>query len=198
MKSTIVLEVLQQMGEIPQEEEQAVLENFKERNYKTKEYLLNVGDVCNKIFFVESGLVRMGLIDMNSEDITFKFRMPHQFVTDYESFLLQQPATYSLQALENTRCFEIEKDAFDKMIQMLTHGEFFNKKIVEGLYLEYKQRLLSFYRETPEERYLKIFEKMPSLINRIPQNYLASYIGVTPQSFSRIKRRYMENQRKTK
>lgn len=107
MKSRIVLEVLKQMGEILPEEETIILESFKEKNYRTKEYLLEAGNICDKVFFVENGLVRMSLIDRNLEDITFKFRMPYQFVTDYESFLMQKPATYSLQALEDSCCFEI-------------------------------------------------------------------------------------------
>lgn len=194
----ILLDFLRNIAPIQTDEEKIILNVFKETHYKAKEYLLKAGEVCQKLYFINEGLVRVSLLGINSEDTTFNFRDKYQFATDYESFLTQKPASFSLQALENTNCFEVEKTAFDNMRQSVASGEFITRTMADGLYLEFKARLLSFYQETPEERYLKLFETNPTLINRVPQGYLASYIGVRSQSLSRIKRRYMEAQKKAK
>lgn len=191
----VLIDSLRQMAEIKEEEVEIILNLFTEKNYKAKTYLLREGEVCRKMYFIKKGLARVSLLDRNSRDITFNFRYASQFLTDYESFETQQPAVFSISALEDMECFEISKEDFDTMCQLVASGELITRIVVYYKNLLYMNRLISFYKETPEERYIKLLEENPSLINRIPQKYLASYIGIEPQSFSRIKRRYMEAQK---
>jgi len=194
----IILSSLRKIAEIKKEEEDIIISSFRESSYKAKTYLLKEGEVCRKMYFIKKGLARVSLLDRNSRDITFNFRYASQFLTDYESFETQKPAAFSITALEDMECFEILKEDFDKMCQLVATGELITRIVVYHKNLNYLRRLISFYKETPEERYVKLLEENPSLINRIPQKYLASYIGIEPQSFSRIKRRYMESQKNLK
>lgn len=175
-----------------------IFESINSRvEYNDKQYLLHAGDFCQDVFFIVKGIVRIGVFDQNNNDITINFRQEREFVSDYKSFMKNEPASFFIQALEDTICFKTDRYGMKKMYDETESGNLIGRKILENIFFELYEMLISFHRDSAEIRYLKLLEEKGDLINRIPQNYLASFIGIKPQSLSRIKRRYMESQTKS-
>lgn len=137
--------------------------------------------------------MRIGVLDQNNKDITINFRKEGEFVSDYKSFVKEEPASFFLEALEDTICLKTDRYGFEKMYQEIESGNLIGRKIIENMFFELYEMLISFHTNSAETRYIQLLEE-GDLVNRIPQNYLASFIGVKPQSLSRIKRRYLEAQ----
>lgn len=177
-----------------EESEISILESMYSRvDFSEKQYLLHAGDVCQDVFFIIKGIVRIGVFDQGQNDITINFRQEGEFVSDYKSFIKEEPASFVLQALEDTICLKTDRYGFEKMYRDIENGNLIGRKIMENIFFELYEMLISFHTDSAETRYIQLLEA-GELVNRIPQNYLASYIGVQPQSLSRIKRRYLESQ----
>lgn len=178
------------------EAEQALLiRSFVPQSYPAKTFLLRQGEVCQNLFFVTEGIVRVGLVDQQGEDITTYFQTENNFVTDYESFLRDRAAHFFIQAIEDVTVLQIDRYGIHRLYEQVSFGDKLGRVIAEELFIATNQRLLSFYTQTPEERYRTLLatSAQSGLINRVPQHYVASYIGVKPPSLSRIKRRFQQD-----
>ncbi|MEM6297786.1 MAG: Crp/Fnr family transcriptional regulator [Bacteroidota bacterium] len=189
-----LIEVFNQIAPIL-DEERPFLESIISRGrYRAKDYLLMAGDVCSNIFFITKGLVRYGITDRQGNEVSLKFRAENESITDFGSFLERQPSENFIEALEDVECLKIDRFGIDAIYQKVANGEKIGRKIAEGLFLESRKQVHSFYKNTPEERYLHLLTNNGQLVNRIPQIHIASHIGVRPQSLSRIKRRIVEQE----
>lgn len=174
---------------ISSEDETKIRTNFSGLTVPARTYLAQPGEVSQLVYFVVKGCVRVAIENQAGEDITCYFAAEGKFVCNYESFITGLPSAYSLQALEHSELLAIDRRGLEQLYQQTTHGERIGRLIAEHLFIDTLQRLTSFYSETPEQRYLKFLQDFPQLVARIPQHYIAAYIGVRPQSLSRIKRR---------
>lgn len=163
-------------------------DNLELKEYAKKETLLKSGETENYFSFVEKGAIRY-FIPKKEDDITFGFRREDQFSSAYDSFLTQKPSTYSLQAMENCVLWCISYNNLQSIYARTSVGNIIGRIIAEQTLVLKWDRELSFLNQTAEERYLDIFDKRPELLKRVPLKYLASYIGVTPQALSRIRKR---------
>ncbi len=161
---------------------------LEKREYSKKDIILKQGTVENYLTFVEEGIVRHYFQKIEN-DITFDFTFEGSFFSAYKSFLKRTPAEYTIQALTNVILFSISFENLQKVYSETPKGNMFGRFAAEELYLEKFNRELSFLTETAEQRYLNLFKEQPQLIREIPLKYIASYIGVTPQALSRIRRR---------
>lgn len=159
----------------------------KETFSKKTNILLN-GEIEKNLSFVDKGIVRF-FIPRNDLDLTFGFVFPDSFVCAYDSFLTQTPSIYSVQTLTDTILWRLSYDDLQTVYDKTQIGNIIGRKTSENLFLKKAERELSLLNETPEERYLKIFRTRPELIEKIPLKYIASYIGITPQALSRIRKR---------
>lgn len=165
---------------------------FVPQSYAAKDFLLPQGEVCQKLFFITKGVVRVGLTDQRGEEITVYFQAENSFVTDYESFLRNSGAHFFIQALEDTAVLMVDRYGLRQLYEQTPGGNIIGRVMAEELFIATNQRLLSFYTQSPEERYRALLSTYPGLANRVPQGYIASYVGVKPQSLSRIKRRFQQ------
>ena len=171
------------------EEEKIELESlFLFKSIKKNEFFLREGEVANSVGFINSGLFRYYLNE-DGEIKTFAFSKENEYISNHESFLTKTPSTKSIQALEDSEILIISREGLKKFYEEFNEGEKFGRKIMEGLFIYYLQELTSFYSHSPEQRYLKILEQQPELIQRISQYHIASYLGIKPQSLSRIRSR---------
>lgn len=131
--------------------------------------LLYEGEVADKIYFIKKGALRLWNND-DGKDITFQFFFEGQIVASYESFHLGKPSIFTIETIENTDLLVLEKR---KLEHLLAYTEYF----------------LSRIKESPEKRYISLLEKRPELVRRVPDHYIASFLGITPVSLSRIKKR---------
>jgi CRP-like cAMP-binding protein len=159
-----------------------------------KEHLTHIGDTCKEVGFILTGSVRLYHI-RDGNEITSYFSLAHDFISSYKSFVKQEPGLSSIQALEDTLLIIF---TYQSMQQLLNNPvtaykmERFGRLIAEYLVCCYEERVLSFVMKTPEERYATLLNSNSRILQHIPQHYLANYLGITPVSLSRIRKRIFE------
>jgi len=184
-----IVELMASIASLSEADKQLVERSFSRSDYAARQNMHYQGDVSPAIFFITKGLVRYGHMDRNGNDISFDFRGENQFVTDYASFLHSEPSQFFIECLEPTAVLKLDRYGLERLYTEMPQGNLIGRKIAEGLYTESQKRLFSFYNYTAEERYQEFLKDYSELAERIPQSFIASYIGVKPESLSRIKRR---------
>jgi CRP-like cAMP-binding protein len=155
-----------------------------------KTIFLKINEIENHISFIESGVVRLFLPKENPEkETTFGFSFKNQFVSAYDSFLTQKPSLYQLQALTEISILSISYKDLQEVYQTSQIGNLIGRLTAERLFLIKSKREQNLLNLTAEERYLNLFKERPELIKVIPLKYISSYIGVTAQALSRIRKR---------
>lgn len=164
---------------------------------KKNDFVLKEGDTCRFIGLVDDGSLRTFYINEEGEEINFLFHFNQQIedmvFTDYESFLLKMPSKLNIQALENSAVCFISYEDWQNLCNKGIYWQLFSKQMTEKAYLSAKKRVEDLLYYSPENRYRKLLEDKPHIFQRISQRHLASYLGVTPQSLSRIRKRICIN-----
>ena len=155
-----------------------------------KSVFIKVNQIENHISFIESGIVRLFIPSDNPEkEITFGFSFKNQFVSAYDSFLTQSPSNYQLQALTETALLSISYKDLQSVYKSTQIGNFIGRLTAEDLFLIKSKREQNLLNLNAEQRYLKLFKERPELLKSVPLKYISSYIGVTAQALSRIRKR---------
>lgn len=161
---------------------------WDQKSFPANTTLLLEGDVADKIYFIEKGAIRLWNND-DGREITFQFFFEGQVVSSYESFHLKKPSMFSIETIEKTDVLVLEKAKLD---HLLNDSPALMKMMMDQLserFIVYTEYFLSRIKESPEKRYRSLLEKNNELIERVPAQYLASFLGITPVSLSRIKNR---------
>lgn len=164
---------------------------------KKKQYFAESDKVCNKVGFIVKGSVRYYHIK-DGEDITGYFSFENEFLSSYKSYLTGLPGHVYIQALEDSLLITFTKKDMDEMLNnpMLAYKmERFGRLIAEHYLICYEDRVTAFVTQTPEERYLELLSTGREILQRMPQHYIANYLGITPVSLSRIRKRILETVR---
>jgi CRP-like cAMP-binding protein len=165
-------------------------ELFQKVTIQESEYWLKEGDICRQLAFIEKGLFRF-YMNEDGKEITHFFASEGDFACNYESLLKFSPSRKNIQAIEKTTVWTISQQNLEIFYKKAEQGERFGRLLMEKELLDTITRFLEQYTHTPEQRYLDFLSKYADLQQRIPQYYIASYIGVQPQSLSRIRKRMM-------
>jgi len=181
-----LLQTIRQFIALTNKEEAVVTSLFKPMVLPTDGYFLQAGDVCRYAGFVTQGLLRYYVLDDGAEH-TYDFSPEQTFVSNYESFLTQTPSSRFIQAIEPTTLLVINFNNLQRLYDSIGEGQKFGRLIAEHLFVGMLQKLTAFYQETAEERYETFIRSFPTLQERIPQYIVASYVGIKPQSLSRIR-----------
>lgn len=159
-----------------------------QKSYAKKETILNVGDTEHYLSFVDEGIIRLFYPGIEKE-ITVGFVFKGSFISAYDSFLTETPSTYSIEAITPCSLWSISKKDLELIYKETQSGNEIGRKNAEQLFLIKSKRESALLTKTAEQRYLDLFTERPQLIQEIPLKYIASYIGVTPQALSRIRKR---------
>lgn len=157
------------------------------RRINKGEFLFQEGDICEFVGLTLKGCLRTFFLNAGKE-LTLFFHPEYQTFGDYESFRKQKPACFSCQAIEESSVLIVSHQVLH-VLEKAPEGQKLLRLIVEDLAFMLRDKLLSLYRDTPQERYLNLMKTEPQLLQRIPQYYLASYLGIEPESLSRLKQR---------
>lgn len=160
---------------------------FEEKFIKKGSYFIQAGEYNTAIGFINKGLMRSFFIK-NNQETTFQLSLEHQFVTSMSCYVLNQPSTDYIQAIEDTDICVIDKAALETLCNQFHNWDKFGRLTYQQVALEQEVRLRSFIAETAQERYERILKEQPALIHRVPQVYLSNFLGITPQSLSRLRR----------
>ncbi|UFH56856.1 Crp/Fnr family transcriptional regulator [Spirosoma sp. KNUC1025] len=183
---TLLLQTIRQWVSVSEREEPILSDLFERRYVPANDFFLREGEVCRYVGFVVEGLLRYYVLDDGIEH-TYDFSPERNFTCNYESFLTQTPSTRFIQAIEDTTLLIISYDNLQQLYARLGEGQKFGRLVAEELFVGMLQKLTSFYRETAEERYDTFMRSFPQLQERVPQYVIASYVGIKPQSLSRIR-----------
>jgi CRP-like cAMP-binding protein len=166
---------------------------FTIRNVKKGEIILDHNEVCKHVYFVNKGLLRCYYFTPEGREITGDFFSENKFLTDYFSFSTQQKSTCVFQALENCELISIPRPAVYLMYDKYHAGERFGRLIAEQSFIELMNSILAEKTLSPEQRYQKLITERPELFERISLNMIASYLRITPEHLSRIRKKISSN-----
>jgi CRP-like cAMP-binding protein len=163
---------------------------LKEREVSKGEYLFCEGSICQFVGFIVKGCFRVFFLKEGKE-ITFDFFCENRFIVDYESYFRKQPTLFYFQAVEPSTLLILNDTCIEMLFEKPPNGQRLQRIILEAVFFRFRDQLLSLYTDKPEERYLNLLQSQPELVQRVPQYYLASYLGIEPESLSRLKRRIL-------
>jgi CRP-like cAMP-binding protein len=161
---------------------------FHPGTLKKKEHLYRQNEVCRHIAFVNKGCLRNYHVDSKGDEQIIYFAIEDWWVADLQSVFQQIPSMFSLQALEDCDLLVSSKSQFEQAFEAVPSFEKFYRLKTQIAYTS-SQKSVVEKTETAEERYIKLLKKSPSILQRVPQRYLASYLGIKPQSLSRIRKK---------
>ena len=170
------------------EEQQTIKAFFSPKKLRKKQYLLQEGDICKYMAFVEKGLLRSYNVDDKGYEHMIQFAWEGWWISDTYSFLSGEPAAYNIDAIDDAELLLISLPDFEEMTLKVPKMERYFRILFQNNIVSKERRLLSSITYSAEEKYLKLSETNPELIQRIPQNLIASYLGITPETLSRIRK----------
>ncbi len=160
---------------------------LKAKSIKRKEFILTEGEVCKYSTFVTSGCLRGYTVDKNGTKHVLSFAPPDWWIADIYSLISQKPGTLNIEALEDTETILLSKANQEKLYIEVPKFERFFRILTENSLVANQQRIVDNMSLTAEERYSIFCRRYPTLIDHLPQKQIASYIGVTPEFFSRMR-----------
>lgn len=181
-----IYRVIKSYIEINDEEWTQYSSMFRVKKFKKNEIVLNLGEVCRDIFFVNNGLLRVYFADKNGKEHTFHFTQENNFVTDYESFLKGTKSNYSIQAIEDTETVLMSYNMMNDGYENLRYGEKLGRLLAEDYFFIFSNKIMSIYTQSPIERYQSMNNLFPGILKSIPQHYIASYLNITSVHLSRL------------
>lgn len=174
---------------------QELLKSAKTRSFAVGELLIREGQTRKEVFFIRQGLVRGVRINDKGEEITTMLRWENQPIASPYLILFQEPAQQNFEALEPTDVFCIDFDTMESIIARNPKLEANRKYFLQNILKEAMERIDSFILLSPEERYLEFIRTKPDIVDRVPGKYIATLLGITPVSLSRIRKRIASRNR---
>ena len=166
----------------------SIAENCKSAWYKKNEFLLRQGDICRQVFFVEQGLLRQYSIDEKGKEHILYFAPENWLVADRESIFFNEPGSYFIQALEDSKVTIIDQSFINNLAERNPSFLTFNNRLLHNHIRHLQKRITQLLSATAEERYLDFTKIYPDILLRVPQAMVASYLGITPESLSRVRK----------
>lgn len=186
-----ILDNISKIVTLSPEEELLFLSKIETKHYKAKTIILSAGEVCKHSYFVNSGILRSFTINDNIVEHVLSFACEGWWIGDMYSLLSQKPGNLFIEVLEDAEVVLLSKENQEELYHQIPKLERFFRIIVENSLVSYQERLMDNLSLTAEERFEKFCKKYPTLIQKVPQKQIASFIGVTPEFFSKMKSRLL-------
>ncbi|QAR31145.1 Crp/Fnr family transcriptional regulator [Ornithobacterium rhinotracheale] len=188
MKESNLIKYLKSHLEIDDATLEKLFEDCQTIEVKKNEYLLRNNEVCKYIYFVENGLLKQFYIDRKGKEHILYFAPENWLITDRESLFFNQKSIYNIQALEASKVLCISKEALKNISDNIPNFHHFNDLLLHKHIESLEQRIMQLISLSAEERYMDFVKKYRKVYLRIPQNMLASFLGIAPESLSRIRK----------
>ncbi|MGH1437549.1 MAG: Crp/Fnr family transcriptional regulator [Lewinella sp.] len=177
---------------LSKEESEAIAESMQTKTFIKGDYLLQEGQISANTYFILEGCVREYIL-IDGDEKTTNFFTEEQWAISLNSFAPENTAKHNWVCVEETTVVVGDEEQAQALFKRFPRFETISRAIMEAAFLEQKEALSSYYTDSPEQRYLKLIKSRPGLVQRVPQYQLASYIGVKPESLSRIRKRIASN-----
>ncbi|PTM12221.1 MAG: cyclic nucleotide-binding protein [Bacteroidetes bacterium] len=189
MNTTRLIDYFNKLLPLEEEEQAFVEEYFKERRVKRRQFILQEGDICKHNTFVVEGCFRMYFVDDNGKEHNLQFAIENWWIGDISSFHAEEPSKLYIAAVENAIILQIKKE--DQLKLFVDYPKFNRifRILAENAMVALQQRTIQNISSTAEERYLDFLKRYPQFFNRISNVQIASYLGVTPEFLSAIRKK---------
>ena len=188
---------LSEILEIPKEAITTCSGFYVSKKVAKNEFLLKEGEICLDTFFVEKGLLRMFSLDKNGKEHVIQFAPENWLISDRSSLNFNEKSKFYIEAIEDTEVFILGNDFFTKMIENYPHIAERNDLLLQKHIRNLQNRVNSLLADTAEERYMSCIKMYPDILLRVPQWMVASYLGITPESLSRVRKELARKNFKT-
>ena len=158
------------------------------RTVRKHQFLLQEGEVCKALAFVGSGCLREYTVDQKGAEHILQFAVTDWWISDLQSFLTGTPSTRTIDALNDSEVLLLDRENRERLLEAVPKMERFFRLLLEANYVATHRRVQESLSLSAEERYLTFIRTYPNVVEQIPQNQIASYLGITPQSLSRIRK----------
>lgn len=188
MSHLLLFSYLESFIPLKADEKELIEEKFESILVKRKQKLLKTGEVSKDYFFVVSGCFRLFGVDDKGFEHNIQFAAENDWIADLGSFYSQKPSQLNIEALELSEVLRIQQQNLYELFETYPKLNRIFKVMIEHKYIELQNRVLQNFSSTAEERYLAFLEQYPHLKNRLPNTQIASYLGITPEFLSKIRK----------
>ena len=185
---TPFLEYLKHYVDLTDKEEVVLVSKLRSKKYLKGQYIVQEGEICRHHTFIISGKVRTFYLDKNGNEHIIAFGIENWWAGDLGSMITQTPADFNVQSLGNTEVIQLSYDNLQVLYQEIPKLERFFRLIIQKAYVHSQKRIVQNYSLSARERYILFCEEYPEIVQRVPQYMIASYLGITKEFLSNIRR----------
>ena len=185
----LLLQKFDEKVQLTPEEKELCKTFFLPKKLRKRQYLLQEGDPCRYIAFVEKGMLRSYSIDEKGLEHIIQFAFEGWWISDQYSFLTGEPSTYTIDALEECELLLLTKSAEEELMEKVPKMERYFRLLLQNSLIAMQRRLVSSLSQPAEKRYNDLVQSCPSIPQRVPQHMMASFLGITPETLSRIRKK---------
>jgi len=161
--------------------------SFRPKRMLKRQFLLQEGDVCRELAFVEKGALCAYSVDSKGNQHVLRFAFDGWWIADLQSFFTDHPSTLNIEVLEDSELLMLDQKNHDVLLEKIQPYERYHRIIVQNAYVALQQRVENALGLTAEEKYARLIEHNPEFMNRVPLNLVASYLGMSPETLSRVR-----------
>ena len=169
---------------------------FKPKKLRKRQYLLQEGDVCIYQGFVEKGMLRSYTIDEKGNEHILQFAPEGWWAADLSSYITSEPSLFNIEALEDSELLLLNKASWDQLMQTVPKFEHYFRILIQNNLINTQKRLIQSLSQSAEEKYIKFTKTYPECVQRVPQHMIASYLGITRETLSRLRRQMVHSGKK--
>jgi CRP-like cAMP-binding protein len=188
----LIIQNMEKIISLTDEEKELILSKIELKNYKAKTVILHAGEICKHSYFVKSGILRSFNINDNIVEHVLQFACEDWWIGDMYSLISQKPGNLFIEVNEDAEVALLSKENQEELYHKIPKLERFFRILTENSLVAHQERLMDNLSLTAEERFEKFCIKYPTLIQKVPQKQIASYIGVTPEFFSKMKAKMLK------
>lgn len=189
-----ILTYIRRFIDLNEEEEQYLLSILKPRKYLKRQFIVQAGDECKYETYVVKGCLRAYFVDPNGTSHIIQFAIEDWWISDMDSLMNGTPATLNIDAIEDTEVLQIERQQFQNLFERIPKFDKMYRLMLMKAFISHQRRIVDNLCKPAKERYLDFIKRYRNIEQRVPQNQIASYLGMTPEFLSQIRKKMSEGE----